>query len=80
MKSTGKVSAMMWKQPIKSNKSPNFLFTIKKGQKESVESSLGVSPSLSPVPQTGWATGPLPALTLLLETSFAFFQRTLASP
>lgn len=57
-KVTGKALAVRWKGLIRSNKSPNFLFMIKRGQQESMESSLGVTPSISSIPHMGWATRP----------------------
>lgn len=73
MKGAGKASSMRWKGPVRNNKSPISLFTVKKGQKTSVEARLSVTPSILSYHKWGGLPGPLPALSFLLETSFAFF-------
>lgn len=74
LKGAGKASAMRWNGPIRSNKSPTFLFLIKRGQKESGELRLGVTPSISPIPQMGWATRPPCSTTTPLRDVICSFS------
>lgn len=74
-KVTGKALAVRWKGLIRSNKSPTFLVMIKRRQKESMESSLGVTPSISPITQMGWATRPPSSTVTPLRDIIRFFLK-----
>lgn len=54
---------------MRSNKFLTFFFTIQKSQKESVETSMGVTPSITPISHTGWATTP-PSSTIISLRGF----------
>lgn len=66
---------MRWKMLLRSYKALTFLFMVKRGQKENVESNLDITSSLSLILQMGWATRTpstaiIPLRGLICEFSF----------